>query len=396
MSRRAKGDGWLEERAGRYIACMKYRKAGDTKTRLYRKSTGFFVDRGEHEKAEEFRRQWTAEMRAGKLSAPAGPPPAMLRDLRDEMLRDVRKNGRKYEARVTQCFAHLEAYFGEKKVAAEIDGEAIDAYIDARMDPKKGAAKAGTTNRELSVLKRAFRLYKKNSNAKRKLAAVPDIELLEEKNIRKRLAKDEEVEKVFAELPDRLKAPMRFLQLAGWRVSEVLGLQWQSVDEDACVVRLEADQTKGGDVRELPYAGDPTLSGIIQERREATDAWNRWRPKAERVEYVFWFEGTDEKCRPAALPNSEYRRAWERACKRAKVTDLHVHDLRRAYARKAILAGVDEETIMTLAGWRTRSMFSRYSIRNNEDRAAAVAKMARARATAELQAKQRATAKQSA
>jgi integrase len=96
---------------------------------------------------------------------------------------------------------------------------------------------------------------------------------------------------------------------------------------------------------------------------------------------VFWHEGFGEDGRLAAVPYRTYSHTWERACQRAKVADLHVHDLKR-YSTDSLTtkAGVDEATIMRLAGWRSRSMFDRYSIRNNEDLANGVRKLAEATA----------------
>jgi hypothetical protein len=47
----------------------------------------------------------------------------------------------------------------------------------------------------------------------------------------------------------------------------------------------------------------------------------------------------------------------------------------RSAARTLRRAGVDEETIMKLGGWKTRSMFARYSIVDDRDLADAQAKL---------------------
>ena len=52
-----------------------------------------------------------------------------------------------------------------------------------------------------------------------------------------------------------------------------------------------------------------------------------------------------------------------------------VHDLWRTAARDFRRAGVAEGEIMKLCGWRTRSTFDRYSIIDEADLAAAVAKL---------------------
>jgi integrase len=68
------------------------------------------------------------------------------------------------------------------------------------------------------------------------------------------------------------------------------------------------------------------------------------------------------------------RSAWKRACKRSGLEGRLVHDLRRTAARDLRRAGVSEGEIMKLCGWRTRSMFDRYNIIDEQDLARAVAR----------------------
>jgi len=51
-----------------------------------------------------------------------------------------------------------------------------------------------------------------------------------------------------------------------------------------------------------------------------------------------------------------------------------LHDLRRTAARAFRRAGVSEGEIMRLCGWKTRAMFDRYNIIDEQDLARAVAK----------------------
>jgi integrase len=67
------------------------------------------------------------------------------------------------------------------------------------------------------------------------------------------------------------------------------------------------------------------------------------------------------------------RSACKRATKRAGFGGMLVRDLRRTAARDFRRAGVSEGVIMKLCGWRTRSMFDRYNIINEEDLAHVVA-----------------------
>jgi hypothetical protein len=95
-----------------------------------------------------------AEVRAGRPTGPdvdkvtVGELFQMLRD-------DYRLNERRSLGRLQECLAHLTTYFGENTKALAVAEDRIAAYTLTRKD--EGAANA-TINRELSAVKRAFRL----------------------------------------------------------------------------------------------------------------------------------------------------------------------------------------------------------------------------------------------
>lgn len=47
---------------------------------------------------------------------------------------------------------------------------------------------------------------------------------------------------------------------------------------------------------------------------------------------------------------------------------LLMHDMRRSAARRLRNNGTHENVIMAIGGWKTRSMFDRYAIVNNDDK----------------------------
>ena len=81
------------------------------------------------------------------------------------------------------------------------------------------------------------------------------------------------------------------------------------------------------------------------------------------------------------------RKEWMRACTAAgmgrmievpgkkydpRYERLTVHDLRRSAARNLLLAGVPETIIMKIGGWKTRSVFDRYTVAATADLTAAM------------------------
>lgn len=75
-------------------------------------------------------------------------------------------------------------------------------------------------------------------------------------------------------------------------------------------------------------------------------------------------------------PIKSFRAAWQTACAVAGVPNRIPHDFRRTAARNLSRAGVPELVIMSLCGWKTRSVFDRYRIVNETDLAEELAKLA--------------------
>src|SRR5512139_3983720 len=57
----------------------------------------------------------------------------------------------------------------------------------------------------------------------------------------------------------------------------------------------------------------------------------------------------------------DVKRSFHTACKKARITDFHFHDLRHTFASHLIMAGVDITTVSRLLGHKSLAMTLRYS-----------------------------------
>ena len=153
--------------------------------------------------------------------------------------------------------------------------------------------------------------------------------------------------------------------ITGWRRGELRSLRWAQVDWESGTIRLERGTTKSGEPRSFPFAAHPRLAELLEERREATHAFER--ESGSVCPWVFHRTG-----RQVAW----YYDAWAAACRKAGMPGRLVHDFRRSAVRNLVRAGVSEQVAMTLTGHKTRAIFDRYHIVSSTDQVEAVRKLA--------------------
>jgi integrase len=320
------------------------RRASTWTLRYYNPLTGRRV---EESTGTNDRRQAAALLRKRLVEIDEGRAPiasrTTLADLERFVVTDYEQHRRHTTDLVRAYFRRLAAFFGARTRAVEIDEGRIAEYRTRRLS--EGAAPA-TVNREMALLRRAFRL----AYRARRVPRVPHFEQLREDNVRKGFFERPDFEAVVGRLPAELRELARVLYITGWRRDEVLTRQWgRHVDLGAGWMRLEPGETKNGRGRQVP---------IVGELREALEAQRAYTTDVERtagaiVPWVFHRQGR---------PVRDFRDAWLRACREAGVGPRLVHDFRRTAARNLIRAGVSQSVAMAMLGHETDSVFRRYAI----------------------------------
>lgn len=271
---------------------------------------------------------------------------------------EYRANGRRsLDALQRRIAKHLRPYFGGRTLAG-ITGADVNAYKTHR---QAQGAKNASINRELAALRRMFALAIQNG----KVTHRPVITMLEENNVRTGFFESESFEAVRGHLPRDLQPVITLAYWSGWRIpSEVLTLQWRHVDLARQIVTLDPGTTKNGEGRTLPFAGLPELVELLEARRAATTAVEK--AKGTIVPWVFHRNGR---------PVKSFRKAWATACTMAGCPGRIPHDLRRTAARNLVRRGVPQSVAMEITGHKTPSVFQRYNITDERDKAAALAKL---------------------
>ena len=226
----------------------------------------------------------------------------------------------------------------------------IKRYVSRRLDEK--ASKA-TVNRELAALKRMYKLGLICTPAK--VALVPHIPMLREDNVRTGFFEHEKFQEMMKHLPEYLRPVAFFAYCSGWRRGEILSLQWNQVDLNQGIARLEPGTTKNKDGRTLYM--EPQLWQMMR----GLHAQNEMKKKEKDPDccpYVFHLQGKRI---------GSFRKVWNTACKKAGVPGMLFHDFRRTAVRNMVRAGIPERVVMAISGHRTRAVFDRYNIVSAED-----------------------------
>ncbi len=230
---------------------------------------------------------------------------------------------------------HLMPYFGSIKLN-EITADMVEDYIMSRAEE---GAKPATIYQEFSLGRRMFNVARRkwkwvNSNP---FSDVTFSELQDMDNARRRyLTVKEETILIGNASPAYLKDVIIFALHTGCRRGEILASRWkENIDMQRRAITVQA--SKGGKLKVIPMS--ETLFKMLSRRSKVRDISGR----------VFPYE------------MNAVKDAFERAVEKAKLEDLHFHDLRHTFATRPVQSGVDLYTISRLMGHRSIKMTERYA-----------------------------------
>jgi integrase len=265
-----------------------------------------------------------------------------------DVVTDYTVNGKhSTEDVVRRIRLHLKPAFGGRPLNT-IRTADMRAFAARRL--AAGAAHA-EINRELAIVKRAFRLAVEGEKYH---GRVPKIPMLQERNVRTGFFDDAMVAAVVANLPPALRPVVEFAYITGWRVqSEILPLEWRHVDRVACEARLEPGTTKNQEGRVFPFTD--ALERLLDELWAEHEALQR-----RGVISPFVFQRRGKRIQ-------DLRGAWAKACTAAGFPGKLLHDLRRSAVRNMERRGLSRSVAMKLTGHKTEAVYQRYAITSEGD-----------------------------
>jgi integrase len=303
--------------------------------------------------AEALRDRLRSEIRSGTFTAPESAPEIETRltlgDVADQYLdRFVRiptrrPRGRREMEILIDVLRRAEIPAGKGQMI-RLEAKAIDeitrADIEAvrswrRREQAAGKAQRGAKGGEVGINRALSRLrhllnwsvvegFIDSSPFKRGGVSVVKLESSVEHARTRRLEPGEEA-RLLEHASPHLYAVIVAAIDTGMRLGEILSLQWRHLRRDDAgafrAIELEATQTKTARGRAIPITS--RMRSVLEMRRQAPDG--REHPATA---FVFGNEVGERV--------TSVRTAWELTCERAKVTGLHLHDLRREFGSRLL------------------------------------------------------------
>jgi len=229
-------------------------------------------------------------------------------------------------------FKKIKKFFGNIMVY-EVTPAKLEEYRIYRLS--QGVSKA-TVNREMALIRHTYNKgiewEKCSENPVRKIKFYS-----EKENRRMRYLEQHEKVNLLNACPTATKRIVFFALNTGMRQGEILNLRWKDVDFKMNLIKIR--HSKAGKPRYV------TMNSELVKMLKSMPSIS---------EYVF-----GNKIGKAEW--TLYRKPFEKAVKKAGLTDFCFHDLRHCFASDLVMKGVDLKTVSELLGHATMQMTERYA-----------------------------------
>jgi len=307
--------------------------------RIYRRSLGTGNETEAHRRAP---RVIADVLKTGPVA------PKCIADLFPLVRRDYELNGHRSLGKLNHNIERLSAKLAGYRIGHFSTADAL-RYVE---DRKREGAANGTINRELAIIRRGFNLAVTTAGLSRDL--VPEIATLQEAPPRAGFFEAEQFETLLTYLPPEIQPVALFGYETGWRLREIITLQWRQLDLAEGSARLDPGTTKNRQGRVVYLS--PRLLEVLRAQARSTRELER--KKGSIIPWVFHRRGGRIL---------RFLASWRTACKNAGVPGRFFHDLRRTAVRNMVRAGIPERVAMQISGHKTRSVFERYNIVSEGD-----------------------------
>lgn len=325
------------------MAAIRKLKSGKFEAQIRRK--GFVpVSRTFHKRTDA--EQWARHM---ETKADRGDMPTPVKVLDKYKVRDIVE---RYRDEITpqKRSADTEAYllnaFLRQPIANLTLAQITPSHFSAYRDKRLKGVKAGTVNRELSIIKHAFDMAEREWDIPMPKNPLSKVKKMKVNNARSRRLEDAEylvlIEAVEATRNGLIKPLMNFAIETGMRRGEILRLQWADIDYDSRTLFIPV--TKNGHSRTIPMT-------------------------AKAVEILQELQGNDnaDEYRPFPMSDNAAKLAWQRLLGRSGIKDLHFHDFRHEAISRFFERGLSVPEVALISGHRDFRMLFRYTHLKAED-----------------------------
>jgi len=283
--------------------------------------------------------EWARHM---EVKADRGELPAPVSLLEKHTLRQVLERYRD-EITINKRSAATEAYllnaFLRQPMANKPLSGTLPAHFSAYRERRLKQVKPGTVNRELSIIKHALDIAKREWGIPIPVNPLADLRKLKIRNSRnRRLSKDElsRLQEAVSESRNLYLMPLiRFAIATGMRRGEILRLRWSDIDSQKRTLHIPI--TKNGHARTIPLSAKAL--DVLAELRNMT--------------------GNSPEVFP--MSDNAAKLAWQRLVARAGVPDLHFHDLRHEAISSFFERGLSVPEVALISGHRDFRMLFRYT-----------------------------------